>query len=82
MYVVTIAAEWERASKLRYKTAPPFLIVHVDKPGVVACLSAERDVRLSGRDLHRFAAVYHTGETTKTGHYTATVATQASAFRL
>ena len=59
---------------------PPFLVVHINKPGVAACLSAERDLRLSGRNLHRVAAVHHTGETTTSGHYTATVATQASAF--
>ena len=59
---------------------PPFLIVHLNKPGVAPCLSAERDVRLSGTDFHRFAAVHHTGETTTSGHYTATVATQASVF--
>ena len=61
---------------------PQFLVAHVNKPGVAACLSAERDLRLSGTDLHRFAAVHHTGETTTSGHYTATVATQASAFHL
>ena len=27
---------------------PPFLVVHVNKPGVAACISAERDLRLSG----------------------------------
>ena len=54
--------------------------MHINKLGVAACLSAERDLRLSGTDLHRFAAVHHTGETTTSGHYTATVATQASAF--
>ena len=59
---------------------PPFLIVHLNKPGVAPCLSAERDVRLSGTDFHRFAAVHHTGKTTTSGHYTATVATQASVF--
>ena len=41
---------------------PPFLIVHLNKPGVAPCLSAERDVRLSGSDFHRFAAVHHTGK--------------------
>ena len=40
---------------------PPFLIVHINKPGVAPCLSAERDVRLSNTDFHRFAAVHHTG---------------------
>ena len=59
---------------------PPFLIVHVNKPGVAPGPSAERDVRLSGTDLQRFACVHHTGATTTSGHYTATVATQASAF--
>ena len=59
---------------------PLFLVVHVNKPGVAACRSAEHDLRLSGTNLHRFAAVHHTGETTTSGHYTATVATQASAF--
>ena len=39
---------------------PPFLIVHLNKPGVAPCLSAERDVRLSGTDFHRVVAVHHT----------------------
>lgn len=59
---------------------PTFLIVHANKPGVAACLSATRNVRLSGRDLHRFAAVHHTRGTTKFGHYTTTVATHTNAF--
>ena len=59
---------------------PPVLVVHVNKPEVDACLPAEHHLRLSGTDLQRFAAVHHTGETTTNGHYTATVATQASVF--
>ena len=27
---------------------PPIVVVHVNRPGVAACLSAERDLRLSG----------------------------------
>ena len=59
---------------------PAFLIVHLNKPGVAPGPSAERDVRLSGTDLQRVASVHHTGVTTTSGHYTATVATQASVF--
>ena len=59
---------------------PPFLIVHVNKPGPVAGITAERTVHLSGTELHRFAVVHHTGESTTSGHYTSTVSTQTSAF--
>ena len=59
---------------------PPFLIVHINKPGPTAALSAENAIRLSGTDLQRIAVVHHTGETAKSGHYTATVGTQTSAF--
>ena len=61
-------------------TLPAFLIVHINKSGPEATLAAESSVRLSGTDLNRFAVVHHMGQTTTSGHYTATVATQASAF--
>ena len=37
-------------------------------------------MHLSGTELHRFAVVQHTGESTTSGHYTSTVSTQTSAF--
>ena len=56
---------------------PPFLLVHINKKaGFAADLASEARVRLSGKDLNRFAVMHHTGATPKGGHYTATVATQ------
>ena len=59
---------------------PHFLCVHINKPGPTAALTAESSVRLSGTDLNRFAVIHHWGQSTTSGHYTATVATQTSAF--
>ena len=60
---------------------PPFLVVHVNKKaGTATSLPAESRVRISGTDLDRFAAVHHTGETPKNGHYTATVTTPGMAY--
>ena len=60
---------------------PPFLLVHINKKaGFAADLASEARVRLSGKDLNRFAVVHHTGATPNSGHYTATVATQEMAY--
>ena len=60
---------------------PSFLVVHVNKQaGHGTGLPAESNVRISGTELRRFAAVHHAGRTPTSGHYTSTVAAGESAY--
>ena len=55
-------------------------MLHINKSGPCPSCPAENRLRVSGTDFLRFGVVHHSGPTCYSGHYTATVATQTSAY--